>query len=142
MQAPQLWQAVLGDLKNSRLSANVFRNFLSTTTLVALEDDVATIAASNTFTANTLQQRHAKEVEKALEPWVYEWVQKRQGSISAEHGLGLAKKAFIGYSRSETMIKLMKGLKNFFDPVSNFALSMPDIIGSPTLTFQFHRTAS
>jgi hypothetical protein len=49
---------------------------------------------------------------------VYEWVQKRQGSISAEHGLGLAKKAFIGYSRSETMIKLMKGLKAFFDPVS------------------------
>jgi hypothetical protein len=56
--------------------------------------------------------RYDKEVEKALEPWVYEWVQKRQGSISAEHGLGLAKKAFIGYSRSETMIKLMKGLKN------------------------------
>jgi FAD/FMN-containing dehydrogenase len=49
---------------------------------------------------------------------VYEWVQKRQGSISAEHGLGLAKKAFVGYSRSETMIKLMKGLKAFFDPVS------------------------
>ena len=70
MQAPQLWQAVLGDLKNSRLSANVFRNFLSTTSLVALEDDVATIAASNTFTANTLQQRHAKEVEKALSDFV------------------------------------------------------------------------
>ena len=70
MQAPQLWQAVLGDLKNSRLSANVFRNFLSTTSLVSIEDDVATIAASNTFTANTLQQRHAREVEKALSDFV------------------------------------------------------------------------
>jgi hypothetical protein len=67
---------------------------------------------------NVATRRYDKEVEKALEPWVYEWVQKRQGSISAEHGLGLAKKAYIGYSRSETMIKLMKGLKNFFDPVS------------------------
>ena len=69
---------------------------------------------------NVATRRYDKEVEKALEPWVYEWVQKRQGSISAEHGLGLAKKAFVGYSRSETMIKLMKGLKTFFDPVSCF----------------------
>ena len=69
---------------------------------------------------NVATRRYDKEVEKALEPWVYEWVQTRQGSISAEHGLGLAKKAFVGYSRSETMIKLMKGLKTFFDPVSCF----------------------
>ncbi len=70
MQAPQLWQAVLGDLKNSRLSANVFRNYLSATALVSLDDDVATIAASNTVTANTLQQRYAREVEKALSDFV------------------------------------------------------------------------
>jgi FAD/FMN-containing dehydrogenase len=85
---------------------------------------------------NVATRRYDKEVEKALEPWVYEWVQKRQGSISAEHGLGLAKKAFIGYSRSETMIKLMKGLKNFFDPVSNFpALEAYDIFEDPIADF-------
>jgi (R)-2-hydroxyglutarate---pyruvate transhydrogenase len=61
-------------------------------------------------------RRYTKEVEAALEPWVYEWIQKRNGSISAEHGLGIAKKAYIGYSRSETMIRLMKQIKDLYDP--------------------------
>lgn len=73
---------------------------------------------------NVATRRYDKAVEKALEPWVYEWVQKREGSISAEHGLGLAKKAFVGYSRSETMVKLMKQLKGFFDPVSGLEKSL------------------
>jgi len=59
-----------------------------------------------------------KSVEKQLEPFVYEWVQKRNGSISAEHGLGVTKKPYIGYSKSETMIKLMKQIKDLYDPVS------------------------
>lgn len=59
-----------------------------------------------------------KAVEKKLEPFVYEWVQKRNGSISAEHGLGVTKKPYIGYSKSETMIKLMKQIKDLYDPVS------------------------
>lgn len=66
---------------------------------------------------NIATRRFDKVVEKEIEPFVYEWVSKHQGSISAEHGLGLAKKAFIGYSRSEEMIKLMKQLKNLYDPV-------------------------
>ncbi|KAK5112280.1 hypothetical protein LTR85_011552 [Meristemomyces frigidus] len=65
---------------------------------------------------NIATRRYDKEVEKAIEPWVYEWVAKRNGSISAEHGLGLAKKEFIGYSRSETMIRLMKQIKGLYDP--------------------------
>ena len=67
---------------------------------------------------NVATRRYDKEVEKALEPWVYEWVAKRKGSISAEHGLGLAKKEYVQYSRSETMVKLMKQLKKVYDPVS------------------------
>jgi FAD/FMN-containing dehydrogenase len=67
---------------------------------------------------NVAVRRYDKKVEKALEPWVYEWIQKREGSISAEHGLGLAKKNYIGYSRSDTMIGLMKAIKNLYDPVS------------------------
>lgn len=62
-------------------------------------------------------RQYTKEVEKAIEPWVYEWTQKRKGSISAEHGLGLAKKEFIGYSQNETMLKLMRQLKDLYDPV-------------------------
>lgn len=69
---------------------------------------------------NVSVRQYNKEVEKAIEPWVYEWIQKRNGSISAEHGLGLAKKEFIGYSQSDTMVKLMKQLKDLYDPVSFF----------------------
>ncbi|GAB7347313.1 hypothetical protein MBLNU459_g3392t1 [Dothideomycetes sp. NU459] len=65
---------------------------------------------------NIATRRYDKAVEKQLEPFVYEWVAQRNGSISAEHGLGIAKKPFIGYSRSETMIKLMKQIKDLYDP--------------------------
>lgn len=67
---------------------------------------------------NVVTRRFDKEVEKLLEPFVYEWISTRNGSISAEHGLGIAKRPHIGYSRSETMIKLMKQVKGLFDPVS------------------------
>ena len=73
---------------------------------------------------NVATRWYAKEVEEALEPWVYEWVQGRKGSISAEHGLGIAKKEFIGYSKSKTMIDLMGQIKRLYDPVS-FARPIP-----------------
>ncbi|KAI9779480.1 MAG: hypothetical protein M1835_004687 [Candelina submexicana] len=65
---------------------------------------------------NIATRRFDKAVEKELEPWVYEWIAKRNGSISAEHGLGLAKKNYIGYSRSQIMIGLMKQIKHLYDP--------------------------
>ncbi|KAF4633275.1 hypothetical protein G7Y89_g4853 [Cudoniella acicularis] len=65
---------------------------------------------------NVATRRYDKKVEKELEPFVYEWIAKRNGSISAEHGLGLAKKNYIGYSRSDTIIALMKQIKNLYDP--------------------------
>lgn len=68
---------------------------------------------------NIATRRFDKAVEKALEPFVYEWVAERNGSISAEHGLGLAKKNYIGYSRSDTMVRLMKQIKDLYDPVSD-----------------------
>jgi (R)-2-hydroxyglutarate---pyruvate transhydrogenase len=71
---------------------------------------------------NVATRRFDKRVEKELEPFVYEWVKERSGSISAEHGLGIAKKAYIGYSRSETMIRLMRQIKDLYDPVC-FTLS-------------------
>lgn len=75
---------------------------------------------------NVATRRFDKEVEKQLEPFVYEWISKRNGSISAEHGLGIAKKAYIGYSRSDTMVRLMKEIKNLYDPVSR--IDLPGLI--------------
>lgn len=79
-------------------------------------------------------RRFDKAVEKKLEPWVYEWVQKRNGSISAEHGLGVTKKPYVGYSKSETMIKMMKQIKDLYDPVSR----MYPIVISANMTTERH----
>lgn len=65
---------------------------------------------------NVAVRRYDKDVEKALEPWVYEWVAKRKGSISAEHGIGFAKKNYLQYSRSDGMLRLMKQIKQIYDP--------------------------
>ncbi|KAF2096298.1 D-lactate dehydrogenase-like protein 2 [Rhizodiscina lignyota] len=65
---------------------------------------------------NVCVRRYDKAVEKALEPWVYQWIAKRNGSISAEHGLGIAKAPFVGYSKNATLIKLMKQIKDLYDP--------------------------
>ncbi|KAK8056510.1 hypothetical protein PG993_001737 [Apiospora rasikravindrae] len=65
---------------------------------------------------NVAVRRYDKRVEQVLEPFVYEWIAKVSGSISAEHGLGLAKKNYIGYSKSETMVALMTQIKKLYDP--------------------------
>ncbi len=43
-------------------------------------------------------------------------VKKHQGSISAEHGIGLLKKEFLKFSRSEKEIELFKMMKAVYDP--------------------------
>ncbi|PHH78044.1 hypothetical protein CDD82_3245 [Ophiocordyceps australis] len=67
---------------------------------------------------NVAVRRYDEEVEKVLEPYVYEWIEQKRGSISAEHGLGLAKKKYIRHSRSPSMLGLMRQVKTLFDPVS------------------------
>jgi FAD/FMN-containing dehydrogenase len=52
----------------------------------------------------------------AMSPQIFEIVASRRGSISAEHGVGLLKREFLGYTRSDEEIKLMRGLKSLFDP--------------------------
>ncbi|MEQ8954335.1 MAG: FAD-linked oxidase C-terminal domain-containing protein, partial [Gammaproteobacteria bacterium] len=48
--------------------------------------------------------------------WVFELVQKHGGSVSAEHGVGLLKKPFLGYSRSASELEYMRAIKRVFDP--------------------------
>jgi len=48
--------------------------------------------------------------------WVFEIVQRYGGSVSAEHGVGLLKKEYLGYSRSDAEIEIMKQIKRVFDP--------------------------
>ncbi|RZG82974.1 FAD-binding oxidoreductase [Acinetobacter pittii] len=46
---------------------------------------------------------------------VFATVEKYEGAISAEHGVGMTKKAYISYSRTEQEIEYMRGLKRVFD---------------------------
>ena len=48
--------------------------------------------------------------------WVFEIVQRYGGSVSAEHGVGLLKKDYLGYGRSAAEIDLMRQIKRAFDP--------------------------
>jgi FAD/FMN-containing dehydrogenase len=47
---------------------------------------------------------------------VFATVKRYKGSISAEHGVGLLKRDFIHYTRSNAEIQLMHGIKRVFDP--------------------------
>jgi len=48
--------------------------------------------------------------------WVFEIVQKYEGSVSAEHGVGMTKKPYLQYTRSEAEIAYLRGIKQVFDP--------------------------
>ena len=82
---------------------------------------------------NICADKYDDEIEKVIEPYVYEIVAEERGSISAEHGLGklaarlfdlltysllsgVMKAPYIGYSKSQTSIDMMKQVKKMFDP--------------------------
>ena len=48
--------------------------------------------------------------------WVFETVQKYNGSISEEHGVGMTKRDYLHYSRSAEEIAYMQAIKAIFDP--------------------------
>lgn len=56
------------------------------------------------------------EVKKAVEAIVYGPLKAIGGSVSAEHGIGLHKKAYLALTRSEAEIALMRTLKRALDP--------------------------
>lgn len=49
---------------------------------------------------------------------VFAAVKRYKGSVSAEHGVGLLKKPYLAYSRSEAEIACMQQLKQVFDPAN------------------------
>ena len=85
---------------------------------------------------NITSKEYSQEVMDKIEPFLYEWTKEKRGSISAEHGmktspnnvfiqvillifpsgLGFKKRNCIHYSKDDSAIKLMKQIKNVFDP--------------------------
>ena len=57
-----------------------------------------------------------RELFELIEPWLFERVKAARGSVSAEHGLGQTKAKYIGYSKSEEAVELMRAMKRMMDP--------------------------
>lgn len=53
---------------------------------------------------------------KSVNTQVFETVQKYNGSVSAEHGVGMTKKPYLTYTRSPVEIEYLKAVKRVFDP--------------------------
>jgi FAD/FMN-containing dehydrogenase len=53
---------------------------------------------------------------KASDHTMFELVRKHGGSISAEHGIGLLKKDYLGYTRAPAELELLRTLKRALDP--------------------------
>ena len=64
------------------------------------------------LTVGSMDESEVRAVEKI----VYETLGQYQGVISAEHGIGLDKRDYLGHSRSTGEIELMKTLKMALDP--------------------------
>lgn len=65
---------------------------------------------------NICVREYTKCVEDALEPFVFEFVSKHHGSVSAEHGVGFQKAHALHYSKSPAILRLMKDIKRHYDP--------------------------
>ena len=57
-----------------------------------------------------------KETRRGVEAIVYGELRKRNGSVSAEHGIGLEKRPYLDWSRSAEEVALMHLLKRTLDP--------------------------
>ncbi|KAG0306185.1 hypothetical protein BGZ98_002843 [Dissophora globulifera] len=65
---------------------------------------------------NIAAKSYSDEVANIIEPYVFEWTAKHAGSISSEHGLGLFKAPHVHYSKSPSMLALMRRIKDMLDP--------------------------
>ena len=63
-----------------------------------------------------MEKDHFLQICQQINPEIFKIVQKFEGSISAEHGVGLTKKPYLNFSRSAEEIQYMQALKMVFDP--------------------------
>ncbi|XP_066584298.1 D-2-hydroxyglutarate dehydrogenase, mitochondrial [Prorops nasuta] len=59
---------------------------------------------------------YQEDIAAKLEPFIFEYISKLRGSVSAEHGIGFKKRKYLHLSRNESEINLMRQLKNLMDP--------------------------
>lgn len=67
---------------------------------------------------NVTSKQFDADILSRIEPFIYEFVSQHKGSISAEHGIGMKKRQFLSYSKSQEAIEVMRQLKGLLDPKS------------------------
>ena len=70
----------------------------------------------NVMKPDTLSKEEFLARTHEVDAHVFSLVQKHRGSISAEHGIGLLKKDFLHFTRTEHELALMRSMKAVFDP--------------------------
>jgi FAD/FMN-containing dehydrogenase len=70
----------------------------------------------NVMKPDGLDKTEFLQATKRADRDMFQLVRKHSGSISAEHGIGLLKRDFLPYSRTEDERRLMRSLKAVFDP--------------------------
>jgi FAD/FMN-containing dehydrogenase len=81
--------------------------------------DVQTVFFGHVGDANihiAVKVGDGEQPEHEIDELVYGLVRRWQGSISAEHGIGVLKRAWLGYSRSEDELATMRLIKRALDP--------------------------
>jgi FAD/FMN-containing dehydrogenase len=77
------------------------------------------------------------DAEHAVEEIVYGLLAQRGGSVSAEHGIGLHKKPYLGVSRTPAELAAMRAIKQALDPMNLLNPGkMFDLHPSPTKAIQ------
>lgn len=70
----------------------------------------------NVMKPDDLSQEAFLEETHAADADLFALVQRHRGSVSAEHGIGLLKRQWLGHTRSPDEITLMRALKGVLDP--------------------------
>lgn len=70
----------------------------------------------NILKPDNLSKEEFFEKCQTVNQYVFEIVQKYNGSVSAEHGVGMTKRPYLGYTRSQSEIDYLKQIKAVFDP--------------------------
>ena len=74
------------------------------------------ITGDSNLHLNVACKEFNQEVYQAVEPFVYEYTSKLNGSVSAEHGIGFHKPKYLKYSKKPEAIDFMKDIKQLMDP--------------------------
>jgi FAD/FMN-containing dehydrogenase len=65
---------------------------------------------------SVMMEGQSPEVMHEVDAVVYDAVRAMKGSVSAEHGVGTLKRAYLGHSRGPSELALMRQLKRALDP--------------------------